>query len=600
VRALALFVAITAAHVAHAVPAEFEKPAAIAANVAFWKRVYAEWRSDQIALHDENDLGLVYRVIDAPGRGTKDARGRARKQVVSAAVAETAAALRSLHKKQPTKPDGLTDVEKEIFAALAPIDRRDKYAHADNIRAQNGMYERFIQGYQRSGLYEQFITSEMERNGLPRQLIGIAFVESLFVTGARSKVGAAGIWQFMSYTGKEYMHLNAVVDERWDPILATESAARYLKQARQELDTWPLAITSYNYGRAGMRALANAAGTHDFGVILAVTKGKRFGFSARNYYASFLAVLEVLDEAPRRLGGVKKFAPWAYDVVRAPFPLYAAQLTGTGVVDAATLDALNPALTPAALAGRVPLPHGLSLRVPRGSGDALLAALGALPAAEKQKAARAVQAVHVSNGRQTLAAIAKKYKLDAKELAERTGLALTAVPARGAKVAIPPATARYTLLPEARGMPLSAPLSASPVLLADAGDAATPDAGGASAMQTADDGVVAPPAARAPSAAAAPARGRPTGVVTARVSRIEAIGRDVRGVDIVAGRVVEAVFDVDVVAGAGPVLAAVGQPAAVRQARPRAGVASAARTQGADHPTLLATSAAVLSADLLR
>jgi membrane-bound lytic murein transglycosylase D len=546
VRALGLVVAFVVASAARAVPAEFDKPAAIAPNVAFWKRVYAEWRVDQIALHDEQDLSLVYRVIEAPPRGGKDARGRTRKQVVASAVSETAAALRSLQKKKPLKPDGLSDVEKEVFAAMQNVNRADKYDHADGVRAQNGMRERFLQGYQKSGLYEKFISDEMERNGLPRQLIGIAFVESLFFTGARSKVGAAGIWQFMPYTGKEYMHINAVVDERWDPMLATESAARYLKQAKTELDTWPLAITSYNYGRGGMRSLANAAGTNDFGVILAVTKGKRFGFSARNYYASFLAVLELLDEAPKHFGGVKKLPPWTYDVVRAPFPLYAQQITTTGLVDAGTFDALNPALTAAAIAGRVFLPHGLSFRVPAGAGEAVAAALAALPDAEKRKASRAVQAVHVANGRQTLAAIAKKYLVDVDDLSTRTGLSATSVPAKGHKVSIPASSARYSLLPEARTVPLPplSPASTPTTLVAEAARTAPDDAPStASLAERSEQGTVSVVQTHSESA---------RGVVTARVARIDGVDGQIDGVDVVAGRPTEATDDVDVVAGVPP------------------------------------------------
>jgi len=541
---LTALVFVVAAGAARAVPAEFEKPAALVPAVAFWKRVYAEWRVDDIALHDESDLGLVYRVIRAPARGDKDARGRTRKQVVASAVAETAAALRALHKKQPTTADGLSDVEKEIFVALAHTKRPDKYARADDMRAQNGMLERFVSGYQKSGLYEQFITEEMTRLGLPKELIGIAFVESLFHTGARSKVGAAGIWQFMPYTGREYMHLNAVVDERWDPLLATESAGRYLLQAKRELRTWPLAITSYNYGRGGMRELANKAGTNDFGVILAVSKAKRFGFAARNYYASFLAVLELLDEGPQRFARVKKFGTWSYDVLRAPFSLLASQVTATGLVDAASFDALNPALTPAALTGKVPLPHGLPFRVPLGTGAAVLAALSELPVTERTKAASTGQTVHVANGRQTLAAVAKKFKLDADDLAQRAGVAADTLLAKGTKVAIPAPLARYTLLPEARGTPLPTPdatalVASVPALTVPGGDDGG-DSVGDAVTNTA--GML----------ASTRSRGRITGIVGVRLVRVEELGDTLGGVDVVAGARGGDVGGVDVVAGVPP------------------------------------------------
>jgi membrane-bound lytic murein transglycosylase D len=518
---------------ARALPAGFDKPAALVGAVALWKKVYSEWTSNDVAFHDEDDLSLVYRVVQVPDRGAKDEQGRTRKQVVAAEQQATVAALKALQKKQPKSVDGLDAVEREIFLALQKHPRTDKFAGAARVRGQGGIRERFVSGVQKSGLYANFITEEFKRNGLPPELIGVAFVESMFIVGARSKVGAAGIWQFMPYTGREYMQVNQVVDERWDPILATEAAARYLRQAKSELGTWPLAITSYNYGRGGMRRLASAAGTQDFGVILAVSKEKRFGFAARNYYASFLAVLEILEEAGTRLAGVTRFAPWAYDVVRLPFPLLASQLVGTGIVDEAILGSLNPALSDAALGSKLPLPHGLSLRVPPGTAGGLLERLAALPDVEKVRGARAAHTVHVANGRQTLAAIARKQKVEVGLLVERTGLPASAVPARGAKVEIPAPLARYTLLPEARAMPLPPLPKASPAAVA--------------AADVLVAAAAAPPSRRAGSASNA--------VVVVRVVDVEDVAAPAVGA---AGGSRSAMppgavaFDVDVIAGLPP------------------------------------------------
>ena len=511
--------------------AVFEKPTAIVSNVAFWKKVYAEWRLDDIALHDEDDLGMVYRVVRVPKRGQKDAQGRSRAEAVTQAREEVELALKGLEAKKPKNADELTGLEKEIFTSLAGVDRADKYTRLAKIRGQNGLYERFIQGYANSGLYDRFITDELERNGLPKELIGVAFVESLFFTGAKSKVGAAGVWQFMSYTGKEYMQLNPVVDERWDPILATEAAAKYLKQAKKELGTWPLAVTSYNYGRSGMKQLSKAAGTTDFNTILAVSKNKRFGFAGRNYYASVLAILEILDEKDTRLAGVSKRASWEYDVVRVPFPVFATQLINSGHLDQATFEWLNPALSDEAARGRLPLPHGMSLRVPKDQGAPILAHLQGLPSADKNKAVRAVKLVHTCNGKQSLKDIARQHDLGVDVLAARTGLPTAGALPKGQKVPVPPAMARTSLLPEARALPLP-PLFAAPVLLADAVELL-------------------------PQAVAAPARlaglGAPTmglkGAVVVTVKSEALLTSTLPVVDVVAGQRAMVLGDVDVVTG---------------------------------------------------
>ncbi|OGQ11211.1 MAG: hypothetical protein A2138_02560 [Deltaproteobacteria bacterium RBG_16_71_12] len=453
---------------------EFTRVPALEPNVAFWKKVYIEWSLNQIVFHDEEDLGLVYRVIVVPARGAKNGAGLTRAEAIKRGQAETEAAIKSLAKKNPKSADGLSGVEREVFLNVKDLHRADKYQRLSHLRVQNGLRERFIAGFGNSGLYDKFIRAELRENGLPEELIGVAFVESLFYVGAKSKVGAAGVWQFMSYTGKEYMQLNAVVDERWDPILATEAACKYLKQAKKELGSWPLAVTSYNYGRGGVRGLVENAGSKDFGVILAVAKNKRFGFAARNYYASFLAVLDILRNQDTLLRGVAKKAPWSYDVLRAPFPLYASQLIATGEIDQAQLDALNPALTNEASAGKIPLPHGISLRVPKGRAAAVQAKLAALPAGDKLRGLRGVKAVHKASGRQSVSEIAKKFGLGADTLAAATGLASSSVPAKGQAIPIPHAASRYTLLPEARGMPLPPLPLAQPVLVADA---SAPDEG---------------------------------------------------------------------------------------------------------------------------
>lgn len=519
-----------------AVPAEFEKPTAIAPNVAFWKRVYGEWRLDDIALHDEDDLGVVYRVVRVPKRGQKDDQGRSRKEAITAARLEVEAAMRALAKKNPKDEAGLVGLERDVFVALKASARPDKYSRTSKIRGQNGLYERFVQGYSNSGLYDRFITAELTRNGLPKELIGIAFVESLFAVQAKSHVGAAGVWQFMSYTGREYMQLNAVVDERWDPILATEAAAKYLKQAKKELSTWPLAVTSYNYGRGGMRALARDAGTNDFNTILAVTKGKRFGFAARNYYASFLAVLEILDEEKVRFAGVTKKAPWPYDVIRAPFPLFSTQLVATGHVDQATFEWLNPALSNDAARGRLPLPHGMSVRVPKGEGEGIVASLLALPPREQQRALRVAKAVHTAPKKQPLTDVAKKHGVPVELVAARNGLRIDHVLAKGERVVVPPPQPRTSLLPEARALPVP-PLPEAPVLVADAAEL-LPDAVKA---PTKPHGLHAEPLLTASAL-----RGT---VSLVRVKSVALGSEPLPGVDAMAGGSATRLDDVDVIAG---------------------------------------------------
>ena len=546
-RAAVVVAFMIAAGAAHADDA-FTRVPALEPNVAFWRHVYIDWSMNNIAFHDDEDLGIVYRVISVPAHGEKNGAGQTRPDLIHKGQAEVEAAVRALARKNPKSADGLSGVEKEVFTNLQKVSRADKYNRLAHIRVQNGLRERFLMGWANSGLYEQYIKGELRERGLPEDLIGIAFVESLFYVGARSKVGAAGIWQFMSYTGKEYMQLNSVVDERWDPVLATEAACKYLKQAKKELGTWPLAITSYNYGRGGMKGLVEGAGSKDFGVVLAVSKNKRFGFAARNYYASFLAIHDIITGPAVK--GLDRKKPWSYDVIRVPFPAFATQLTGTGEVDAATFDFLNPALTGEARDGKIPLPHGFSVRVPKGHGDKILAKLAALTDKERSRGVRAVKAVYKSTGKQTIGDIAKKYGLAGDTLAAAVGLDVDDVPEKGQQIPIPPASARYTLLPEARGMPVPPLPAPVKILVADAEKIPEPK----EEPDVADkpDKPSKPAKPEKPAVVAAVVK---PGTVTVGPISVVSLTDDVPSVDVVAGMTEAMLPDVDAVAG-GPSAAA--------------------------------------------
>ena len=84
-------------------------------------------------------------------------------------------------------------------------------------------------------------------------------VESSFNPAAYSKVGAAGLWQFMRSTGRRYMRIDGAVDDRLDPFRSTEAAAQLLAYNYRVLGTWPLALTAYNHGSAGVRRAKETA-----------------------------------------------------------------------------------------------------------------------------------------------------------------------------------------------------------------------------------------------------------------------------------------------------------------------------------------------------
>src|SRR5438477_234752 len=87
--------------------------------------------------------------------------------------------------------------------------------------------------------------------------------------------------------------LGGAVDGRRDPIFSTRAAARFLDEMHDSLGAWPLAITAYNHGPEGVARAVGQCGTRDIATIVRDYHGSAFGFASRNFYAEFLAALDV-------------------------------------------------------------------------------------------------------------------------------------------------------------------------------------------------------------------------------------------------------------------------------------------------------------------
>ena len=106
----------------------------------------------------------------------------------------------------------------------------------------------------RSQKYLYHIIEEVTARGMPTEIALLPFVESAFVTNAKSRVKAAGLWQFMPATGKHYeLDQTMWKDERYDVLQSTSAALTYLQRLHDEFDDWPLAFAAYNWGEGNVR-----------------------------------------------------------------------------------------------------------------------------------------------------------------------------------------------------------------------------------------------------------------------------------------------------------------------------------------------------------
>lgn len=144
-----------------------------------------------------------------------------------------------------------------------------------------------------SNLYMPIFEEALDAYNLPFELKYLPIIESSLNPSATSRVGAAGLWQFMLSTGKVYgLEINSYVDERRDPIKASWVAARYLKDLYNIYGDWNLVIAAYNCGPGSInKAIRRAGGVHDYWKIYNYlpkeTRGYVPAFIAANYVMTY-------------------------------------------------------------------------------------------------------------------------------------------------------------------------------------------------------------------------------------------------------------------------------------------------------------------------
>jgi membrane-bound lytic murein transglycosylase D len=332
------------------------EPAALEPDIHFWMRVYSEISTNAGFIHDQRDLAIVYETLHFDPALPP----RARELEVTAAREHYQDILRRLGggaAPQDAEEQGV----RELWAGAEPARLRQA---ADDVRFQLGQSDRFRAGLQRAGIWESHIAQTLAAQGLPPEIAALPHVESSFQPTAMSKAGAAGMWQFIRSTGRRYLRIDGAVDERLDPYRSTEAAAQLLSYNYRLLGSWPLAITAYNHGAAGMRRARDQLGTDDIVRIVRQYQSPTFGFASRNYYCSFLAALRLDRDPEKYFGSVTPATVAASHELQLAAPARADSLAAVLQLDRDTLRTLNPALRNAVWNLQRPIPRGYRLRLP--------------------------------------------------------------------------------------------------------------------------------------------------------------------------------------------------------------------------------------------
>jgi membrane-bound lytic murein transglycosylase D len=381
----------------------FPVPAGLESAVEFWKKIFSEFGASQLVYFDPLDMSTIYEVTDVG---------------------------------EESRSNEYINAERSRIAAAHGVD-------VERVKAQRGIKERTAAGIKRSGRYIAQIKQIFKERGLPPELTYLPIVESSYEIGARSSVGALGIWQFMPRTGREYMRVNSSVDERRDPIESSRAAASYLKQAYEYLGSWPLAITSYNFGKAGMARAVDEVGSDNLVDLIERYNHPYWGFPPKQFYAEFLAAVEIGSNLATYFPGLELDTAVELKEVEVERGTSLASLIQSSRLSRDEFLGWNPALSPSA---RV-VPAGYRMKLPTDRTVEPLVVLAkntnvAPKSAKKENVepkAR-VQVVHhkVKRG-ETLYEIARRYGASVQRIVQVNGLRQSRLLRVGSTLRIPQA-----------------------------------------------------------------------------------------------------------------------------------------------------------------
>jgi membrane-bound lytic murein transglycosylase D len=254
----------------------------------------------------------------------------------------------------------------------------------------------FTRWLERSGKYENLVKSVLRDHELPEDLMYLAMIESGFNPRAYSYARASGMWQFIYSTGKYYgLRSDWWFDERRDPLLASEAAAKHLKDLYKRFDDWYLALAGYNCNPRKIERRIRQYNTRDF------WKLKRLPRQTRNYVPTYIAAT-IIAKNPKKYGFyVERQDPVEFDTVRISEAVDLNVVAGCVDTTFDAIKEINPAVR------RWCTPPGVGdfiLNIPKGSKEKFITNYALIPDKEKRSWVRH----RIKNG-ETLSQIARKY-----------------------------------------------------------------------------------------------------------------------------------------------------------------------------------------------
>ena len=286
--------------------------------------------------------------------------------------------------------------------------------------------------------------------GIPEEIKFLSIVESALNPNAISRVGAAGLWQFMSTTGRTYgLNINNYVDERRDPISASYAAAAYLKDAYQEFGDWLLAIAAYNCGKGSVERAIEKANALDYWSIR-----QYLPTETRGYVPAYIAVAYVMNYYNQhKISPQLSSMPMQTDTILVNKFVSLGNVSRVIAVDPNQLALLNPAYLQRVINGTPAAPRRLIIpQIQKEKFSALYDALNGnlltVPATAvfatydaNSGPVEDIPAFHTVKSGETLAGIADKFGVDLDDLKTWNHLGDKAATGQTIRLIAPGATA---------------------------------------------------------------------------------------------------------------------------------------------------------------
>jgi len=279
------------------------------------------------------------------------------------------------HQAQPL-PEEPSPIEIANASVLVDVripmevnDRVERWIHRF-LRQDRTSFEGYLV---REGLYGGMIRDQLRARGMPEELLYLAMIESGFTATAISPVAATGVWQFMGPTARQYgLTVDYWVDERQDPVRATDAALDYLQELYETFGSWYLAAAAYNAGPGRVtQALQRFGGAEGGDEALYWRIIEHLPLETREYVPKMLAASLLAQQAEHFGFDVEQLLPYLFDRVLLP--------GGTSLVSVAQALDVPPALirelNPHLLRGITPPGRSYLVRVPQGDAHRLVASL---------------------------------------------------------------------------------------------------------------------------------------------------------------------------------------------------------------------------------